>query len=111
MKRAYVYVFLLAFGLVSGAIIRVVPAPAQIADAVLKPSATQSDDQTKDAQTFLGRITQKEGKFVLVDTNNKATFQLDDQEKAKPFDGKAVKVTGKLDPDNNIIHVLDIQEA
>ena len=76
-----------------------------------KPSATQPDDETKDVQTFFGRITQKEGKFVLVDTNNNATFQLDDQEKAKPFDGKVVKVTGKLDPDNSIIHVLDIQEA
>jgi hypothetical protein len=111
MKRAYVYVCLLVFGLLCGAIVRVVPASAQIANAVSKPSATQPDDQTKDAQTFLGRITQKEGKFILEDTNNKTTFLLDDQEKAKPFDGKAVKVTGKLDSATNIIHVLDIQEA
>jgi hypothetical protein len=109
MKRAYVYVCLLTFGLVGGTILSVVPAPAQIAITVSNPSATQPDNATKDAQTFLGRITQTEGKFVLVDTENKATFQLDDQEKAKPFDGKTVKVTGKLDPDKNIIHVLDIQ--
>jgi hypothetical protein len=80
-------------------------------NVVSKPSATQPDNETKDAQTFLGRITQTDGTFVLVDSENKATFQLDDQDKAKPFDGKAVKVTGKLDPDKNIIHVLDIQAA
>jgi hypothetical protein len=36
---------------------------------------------------------------------------LDDQNKAKQFAGKNVKVTGTLDATNNTIHVTDIQLA
>jgi hypothetical protein len=60
------------------------------------------------AQSFMGHIAQAEGKYVLVDDGQRATFQLDDQEKAKQFDGKKVKVIGSLDPATNTIHVADI---
>lgn len=36
---------------------------------------------------------------------------LDDQDKAKAFAGKTVKVVGTLDASNNVIHVVEIQEA
>jgi len=69
-------------------------------------SITLSDTAKTDA--FTGRIAQAEGKYVLVDEGQRATFQLDDQEKAKQFDGKTVKVTGSLDPATNTIHVAEI---
>jgi hypothetical protein len=60
----------------------------------------------------MGKITQSsEGKFVLQHDSVNASFLLDDQEKAKAFNGKKVKATGTLDPDNKIIHVVDIQAA
>jgi len=71
-------------------------------------------DQTPQAQTFTGKVVQQEGKYVLLDTSSKTAphaYQLDDQDKAKPFDGKDVKVTGTLDVEHNIIHVSDIQPA
>jgi hypothetical protein len=36
---------------------------------------------------------------------------LDDQEKAKNFEGKNVKVTGILDVATNIVHVTGIEPA
>lgn len=69
-------------------------------------SITLSD--TAKTEAFTGRIAQAEGKYVLVDDGQRATFQLDDQEKAKQFDGKNVKVTGSLDTATNTIHVAEI---
>jgi len=63
-------------------------------------------DSAQDARTFIGRILQANGKFVLEDSASRDTYSLDDQEKAKPFGGRNVKVIGKLDAPNKTIHVL-----
>jgi len=39
----------------------------------------------------------------------KTSYQIDDVSKAKPFMGKQVKVTGKLDISSNTIHVDSIE--
>ena len=76
-----------------------------------QPSATQpqNDMQTQDAKPFSGTIVKEKGKFVLKDPATKMSYQLDDQDKAKPFEGKQVKVIGKLDLDTNLIHVENIE--
>ena len=71
------------------------------------PHSISLSDSAK-TEAFTGRIAQAEGKYVLVDDAQRATFQLDDQEKAKQFDGKNVKVTGSLDTATNTIHVAEI---
>jgi hypothetical protein len=38
-------------------------------------------------------------------------YKLDDGERAKPFEGNAVKVTGRLDEEAKLIHVENIEEA
>jgi hypothetical protein len=58
------------------------------------------------AMTFVGRILQVNGKYVLKDSASQETYLLDDQERAKPFGGRRVKVTGTLDAPNKTIHVL-----
>ncbi len=63
------------------------------------------------AMTFVDRITQADRKYVLQNTAGKTPYQLDDQEKAKQFDGQNVKVTGTLDTTTNTIHVVEIQAA
>ena len=76
-----------------------------------QPSAAQqpNDMQTQDAKPFSGTIVKEKGKFVLKDTATKMSYQLDDQDKAKQFEGKQVKVTGKLDLDTNLIHIENIE--
>ncbi len=47
---------------------------------------------------------------MLEDKALGATYQLDNQDKAKEYLGEDVKVTGKLDPNTNTIEVSEIQE-
>jgi len=76
-----------------------------------QPTAAQpqNDMQNQDAKPFSGTIVKEKGKFVLKDTATKMSYQLDDQDKAKQFEGKQVKVTGKLNIETNLIHVENIE--
>jgi Protein of unknown function (DUF5818) len=64
-----------------------------------------------ESKTFMGKIVKASGKLVLQDTANKITYQLDDQDKAKQFAGKDVKVTGTLDTTSGVIRVAAIEPA
>jgi hypothetical protein len=57
-------------------------------------------------------VKARNGQYALLidEQAGKGVF-LDDQEKAKAFEGKNVKVTGVLDVDRNIVRVTDIQAA
>jgi hypothetical protein len=68
--------------------------------------ATTHLDGAQNAKLFLGRILEVDGKFVLRDSVSNDTYLLDNQEKAKPFEGRQVKVTGVLDAASRTIHVL-----
>jgi hypothetical protein len=76
-----------------------------------QPTAAQpqNDMQTQDAKPFNGTIVKEKGKLVLKDTATNVSYQLDDQQRAKQFEGKQVKVTGKLDMNTNLIHVESIE--
>ena len=78
-----------------------------------QPSAAQqqNDMQTQDAKAFNGTIVKEKGKLVLKDAAANVSYQLDNQDKAKPFEGKQVKVIGKLDLDTNLIHIENIEAA
>ena len=75
-------------------------------------SAQQAPDQQK-GHTFVGQIVKAQnGQYaLLVDKENGSGFYLDDQEKAKQFEGRNVKVIGTLDVAKNTIRVSDIQPA
>jgi hypothetical protein len=47
----------------------------------------------------------------LTDEQTGKGAYLDDEEKAKPFEGKTVKVTGILMASTNMIHVTNIEPA
>ncbi|MGA9978727.1 MAG: DUF5818 domain-containing protein [Candidatus Sulfotelmatobacter sp.] len=80
-----------------------------------QPTAAQqqaqqpSDAQAQDSKPFNGTIMKEKGRLVLKDTATNVSYQLDDQDKAKQFEGKQVKVVGKLDLDTNLIHVETIE--
>lgn len=73
---------------------------------------SQSQDQQK-PRTFVGKVVKaRNGQYALLtDEQAGKGVYLDDQEKAKAFEGKNVKVTGVLDIATNIVHVTDIQPA
>jgi hypothetical protein len=48
------------------------------------------------------------GDFVL--SSKKDVYRLDDQDTARTFAGKKVKVIGKMGPDKKTIHVIKIEE-
>jgi hypothetical protein len=77
----------------------------QPADAASQPSAMS---QTSDSHTFAGKIAKSGGKLVLKDSVSKSTYALDDQDKAKQFEGQQVKVTGTLDGPTNTIRIASI---
>ena len=68
-----------------------------------EPEAQQST-----AQSVNGTIIKVGGKYVLETPDNLA-YQLDDQEKARQYEGKHVKVTGSLDRATGILHVKSVE--
>ena len=65
-----------------------------------------ADTQT---QSFSGTIVKAKNHYVL--KTDKMTYQLDDEAKAKQFEGKQVNVSGTVDKSTSVIRVTDIQPA
>lgn len=82
------------------------PATTQTSPSSAAPS---SMSDTMESQTFTGKVTKSGGKYVLKDDTTRTSYTLDDQDQAKQFEGKKVKVTGKLDASSNIIRVATIE--
>ena len=99
---AFVFAFALAWGspIVSA---RPIPVRGDQQEQPQKPDQNQSK-----SSTFNGTIVKDGGQYVLRDSSG-ASYTLDDTERAKPFEGKQVKVTGKLDEQSKVIHVESIQ--
>jgi len=81
-------------------------------------SSTQQDaasaasmNQAAESQNFTGQIAKSDGKYVLEDRASQVTYKLDDQDRAKQFEGKTVKILGTLDPQSHVIRVSTIEPA
>ncbi|TAM80921.1 MAG: hypothetical protein EPN47_13635 [Acidobacteria bacterium] len=112
MKKANLFVTLVVLGTVAWAV-PIAKAHAVSHSAVLiaqQDEPAEPAAQETENKTFTGQIMNQDGKFTLHGEDGK-TYQLDDQEKAKGFDGKNVKVTGTLDEESMTIHVSEIEEA
>jgi len=70
-----------------------------------------SPGSASEAKTFTGKIVKDGDKLVLTDADGKTTYQIDDQQKAKAFLNKSVKVTGILDASTGQIRVIAIEPA
>ena len=75
---------------------------------ILQPDTLGSASDTK---IFTGKIVKDGDKLVLTDADGKMTYQLDDQQKAKAFLNKSVKVTSILDASTGQIRVSAIEPA
>ena len=67
------------------------------------------DTQQKDARSFAGTISQKQGTFYLEEEFHRRTFELTDAWEARRFVGRTVRITGALlDSEKNILRVIAI---
>ena len=80
-------------------------------DPTAQQQPMQPDNQTPataaSEKTFSGKIVKSEGKLVLKAADD-TTYQIDNQQKAKEFLNKSVKVTGVLDAETGTIRVTAI---
>jgi len=75
-----------------------------------QPQQQPGQAQTTTASTFTGTVVKNGDQYMLRDSSGQV-FGLDDSDEAKPFEGKAVKVTGQLDEQAKVIHVQDIEAS
>jgi hypothetical protein len=112
MKKVSSVLVLTALILVLGVQLNAMPAPALSASAVAQQDAPQPQNdpgKTSEVKVFTGKVMQSNGQYVLMDSITQATYALDDQDKAKQFEGKAVKVTGTLETTSKLIRVSNIE--
>jgi hypothetical protein len=84
--------------------------PVLRAQSQAPPSGQENQQKS---QVFVGKVIKaRDGRYALVtDEQAGKGVYLDDQEKAKGFEGKNVKVTGVLEVAKSLVHVSDIQLA
>lgn len=75
----------------------------------------QADQQTPNppaqqpaALTLMGTIVKDGARYVLKVSSNTA-FQLDDQDKVSQYEGKQVRIAGRLDADGKVLHITSIE--
>ena len=74
-----------------------------------EPQQTQPpQDQPQQSKTFTGTVLKAGEQLVLRDSSGQV-YKLDNQDSAKPYEGKSVKVTGQLDQQAMLIHVESIE--
>jgi hypothetical protein len=86
--------------------------PQPIPDSAQQLANPQAQQQL-DLRRFTGKIVKDLGKYVLKVSNDNVyqdnVYQLDDQDAAKEYDGKEVKLVGALNESSNSIRVTSIQ--
>jgi Protein of unknown function (DUF5818) len=68
-----------------------------------------SMNQESDMKIFTGKVMKSGEELVLKNSASKSTYKLDDQDRAKSFEGKNVKVIGTLDAATSTIRVTSIE--
>jgi hypothetical protein len=91
------------------------PAPAPLPGNQAQPELPQTQQQPVQQQallsveTFAGTIAKDGNRYVLKGADNTA-YPIDDQEKAKLYEGKQVRIAGNLDAKTNVLRVASIEE-
>jgi Protein of unknown function (DUF5818) len=81
---------------------------AQSANQSPATQAPADQQRAPAAQTFTGTIV-KDGKVYVLKMAGTTVYQLDDQDRAKQFEGKQVKIAGTLDAKGGSLHVTSIE--
>jgi hypothetical protein len=71
-------------------------------------SAQQQSSQSQvNAETFTGAVVRNGDTYALRDSSG-AVYGLDDSGRASQFEGRAVRLTGRLDQQSKVIHIESI---
>ena len=73
-----------------------------------QPANPQAQQEQPAAPTFMGTIIKNGTRYVLKVSSN-SWYQLDDQDRAKQYEGKQVKITGTLDAGGKSLHITSIE--
>lgn len=80
-------------------------------DTSVPQSQADASTSQPSARAFEGRIEKSGDAFVLQEIITQNSYKLDDQSKAKKFEGKDVRVMATIDPDTKELHVVDIERS
>jgi Protein of unknown function (DUF5818) len=72
---------------------------------------TDATNPQQSARSFEGKIAKSGDQLVLQENSTQTAYKLDDQDRAKQFEGKDVKVTATVDTNTNMLHVVNITPA
>jgi len=84
------------------------PSSSQEPATAPQQQPTDATSPQQSARSFEGKIAKAGDKLVLQENSTQTAYQLDDQDKAKQFEGKSVKVMATVDQSTNTLHVVDI---
>ena len=73
--------------------------------------STQVNQVQRDSQSYVGKVSEKYGKLYLEVAHTRSSYLLDGTWQTKRFVNKKVRVTGSLDTDKSILHVVSISLA
>ncbi len=73
-------------------------------------AAAHAEHQIAHSVLIQGTVVRDGAQFLLRDISGQV-YQLDDARQLQSFEGKAVTVTGKLDPQSMMIHVESVDSA
>jgi hypothetical protein len=82
--------------------------PTATDPAAQQQQQTDATNPQQSARSFEGKIAKSGDQLVLQDSSTQTAYKLDDQSKAKQFEGKNVKVMATVDASTNTLHVVDI---
>jgi Protein of unknown function (DUF5818) len=84
------------------------PPPQPDPPAQTQPQTSTASQDQPSSQAFTGTIVKDGTRYVLKVSDN-TSYQIDDQDKAKLFEGKQVRIAGSLDAKSNTLHVTSIE--
>lgn len=87
---------------------RAEPEPDQQPEQANPPANVTPQPQEPAVQKFTGTIVKNAGRYVLKVSSN-STHEIDDQVKAKQYEGKQVTIGGTLDAKGSGLHVISIE--
>lgn len=77
-------------------------------DAMPQQQQADATNPQQSARSFEGKIAKLGDQLVLKENSTQAAYQLDDQRKARQFEGRDVRVMATVDANSNTLHVVDI---
>lgn len=80
-------------------------------DTSVPQAQTDATNSHPSARAFEGTIQKSGDELVLQESMTKTSYKLDNQNQAKKFEGKDVRVMATMDPGTNRLHVVDIMRA